>query len=112
MLADDFRFVLISDIVVVDTLLETTSTANYSKSAYKIKNAHMQNMYLLLLCPLHPWGEGGHLNLLWFPVTQMCVGIRLCQMLFTRNFLQFFVNGFQILRYGDHGQDLELINFL
>ena len=31
--------------------------------------------------------------------------------LFTCYFLQFFTNGLQILRYGDHGQDLELINF-
>ena len=33
-----------SGIVGVDKLLETTSTANYSKSAHKIKNEHMQNM--------------------------------------------------------------------
>ena len=26
---------------------------------------------------MHPWGKGGHLDLLWFPVTQMCVGIHL-----------------------------------
>ena len=42
-----------SDIIVVDKLLETTSTANYSKSAYKIKNAHMQNMSLQLLYITH-----------------------------------------------------------
>ena len=36
-----------SDIIVVDKLLETTSTANYSKSAHRIKNVHMQNMSLL-----------------------------------------------------------------
>ena len=35
--------------VVVDKLLETTSTANYSKSTHKIKNVHMQNISLLLL---------------------------------------------------------------
>ena len=29
-----------------------------------------------LLCPPRPWGEGGHLDLQWFPVAQMCVGIR------------------------------------
>ena len=28
-----------------------------------------------------------------------------------RYFLQFFANGFHILRYGDDGQDLEVINF-
>ena len=27
------------------------------------------------LCPPHPWGEEGHLDLLWFPVTQMCDGV-------------------------------------
>ena len=44
-----------SDIIVVDKFLETTSTANYSKSTHKIKNAHMQNMslLLLLLCITH-----------------------------------------------------------
>ena len=31
---------------------------------------------------------------------------------FLRYFLQFFANGFQNLRYGNHGQDLELVNFL
>ena len=25
---------------------------------------------------LCPWGEWGHLDLLWFPVTQICVGLR------------------------------------
>ena len=30
--------------------------------------------------------------------------------LFTQYFLKKIANGFQILRYGDHGQDLELIN--
>ena len=82
--------------------------------------------------PPRPWGKGGHLDLLWFPVTQMCVRDHLrpsgtnaavaqprmwhkreCgQSLFTLYFLQFFTNGFHIRRYGDHGQDLELINFL
>ena len=110
------------------------------------------------------WGEGGYLDLLWFPVTQMCVRIRqsihvcarLCLhdvsysfslmafkftdmvtmdktlnrfcyygsffkvtgghyvsklTLFTGYFQQFFANGFQVLRYGDHGPDLERINF-
>ena len=32
--------------------------------------------------------------------------------LFMLDFLQFFANGFQVLRYGDHGQDFKLINFL
>ena len=26
--------------------------------------------------PPHPWDEEGHLDLLWFPVAQMCVGVR------------------------------------
>ena len=60
-------------------------------------------------------GEGGHLDLLWFPVTQMCIGVHqslsICARLFTQYFLQFFANGVQILRYGDHLQDLELITF-
>ena len=30
--------------------------------------------------------------------------------LFMQYLLQVFANGFQILRYSDHGQDLELIN--
>ena len=38
-----------SDVIVVDKLLETTSTANYAKSTYRIKNARMQNMSLLLV---------------------------------------------------------------
>ena len=29
--------------------------------------------------PSRPWGEGGHLNLLWFPVTQMSVHVHLYQ---------------------------------
>ena len=43
-------------------------------------------------------------------VTQMLVSIRLhlCQTLFTRYLIQFFAAGFQILKYGDHGQDLHL----
>ena len=117
------------------------------------------------MSPPLPQGRGGwHLNLLLFPITQTCVGIRprLCQTLFLRDisynflpmaftfsdivtmdkilncltlhdygsmlkvtgghyvwkiifymryFLQSFTNGFQILRYGNHEQDLELINF-
>ena len=51
----------------------------------------------------HPWGEGGHLDLLWFPVTQMWVGIRPCprlyQTLFARYLLHFFADGCQILIY-------------
>ena len=38
-----------SDIIAVDKLLETTSKANYSKSAHRIRNAYMQNMSLPLL---------------------------------------------------------------
>ena len=33
--------------IAVDKHLETTSTANYSKRAYRIKNACMQNMSLI-----------------------------------------------------------------
>ena len=64
----------------------------------------------MYLSPLRLWGKGGHLNLLLFPVTQMCAGVcpHLYQTLFTQYFLQVFTNGFQIHRYGDHGQDLEL----
>ena len=36
----------------------------------------------------------------------------LCQTLFTRYFLRFFTNDFQIFRYGDHGQDFDWIIFL
>ena len=42
-----------------------------------------------------------YLDLLWFSVTQ--TGVHLCQTLFTQYFLQLFVDGFQILRYGDYG---------
>ena len=42
-----------SDIIVADKCLEITSTANYSKSAHRIKNACMQNMSLLLLYITH-----------------------------------------------------------
>ena len=169
---------------------------------------HKHPWKLLELCPSRPWDEGGHLDLLWFPITQMCVGVSVCVCarlclcdisyrflpmafkftnmvtmdkilnwlqfhaghwasflskltlfthisysvspmaikfsnavtmdktlnwltfrnygsifqvtggyyvlkltLFTQYFLQFFASDFQILRYGDHGQDLELINF-
>ena len=64
------------------------------------------------MSPPHPWGEGGHVDLLWFPVTQMCVSVRVCATLFTCYFPQFITNDFQILRYGAHGQDLELIKVL
>ena len=42
----------------------------------------------------------------------VCIRPRLCQTLFTRYFLQSFANDFQIFRYRDHVQDLELNNFL
>ena len=42
-----------SDIIVVDKLLETTTTAKYSNSTHRIKNACMQNMPLLLLYIAH-----------------------------------------------------------
>ena len=35
----------------------------------------------------------------------------LCQSLLTRYFLQFVADSFQILRYSDHGQDLNLLTF-
>ena len=38
-----------SDIIIVDKLVETTSTTNYSKSTHRIKNTRMQNISLLLL---------------------------------------------------------------
>ena len=46
-----------------------------------------------------PLGQEEHLDLLWFPINKMHVGICpcLCRTLFTQYFLQFFVNGFQIL---------------
>ena len=47
-----------------------------------------------------------HTNVCWHPVHP-----RLCQSLFMQYFLQFFAHGFQILRYGGHGHNLELINF-
>ena len=66
--------------------------------------------------PPRPQGKKGHLDLLWLPVIQMCVGVRvrLCRTLFMQYifpsvFHQY--NDFQIFRYGDHGQNLELINF-
>ena len=37
---------------------------------------------LVVMSP-HPWGEGGHIDLLWFPVTQMCV--RVCARLYLRD---------------------------
>ena len=50
------------DTVAVDKLLETSSTANYSKRAHRIKNAHMDNMdnmslLLLLLYITHLHGH-------------------------------------------------------
>ena len=48
-----FRNELKSDIIVIDKRLETTSTANYSKSKHRTKNACMQNRSLLLLYITH-----------------------------------------------------------
>ena len=45
-------------------------------------------VYLLIMSPPPPPRGGGHLDLLWFPVTQMCVGI--CAILCLRNISQFF----------------------
>ena len=42
-----------SNTVVGDKLLETASTVNYSRSAHITKNAHMQNMSLLLIYITH-----------------------------------------------------------
>ena len=36
-----------SNIIIVDKFWETTATANYSKSAHRIKNGRLQNMSLL-----------------------------------------------------------------
>ena len=89
--------------------------------AWCIQSRNWPCQYLFIfMSPLHPWGEGGHLDLLWFPVTQMCFSVHprprpclhLYQTLFTQYFLQYITNGFQILRYCDHRQDLELNNFL
>ena len=71
--------------------------------------------------PSCPWGEGGYLDLLHGFPSPKCVvshhpfvavrpAVHLCQTLFMWYFLEFFANGFQILWYGDHGLDLELIN--
>ena len=35
--------------IVVDNLFETTSTENYSKSTYRIKDVRMQNMLFFVL---------------------------------------------------------------
>ena len=32
----------------------------------------------ITMSPCCPWGEGGHLDLLWFLITQMCVCVRPC----------------------------------
>ena len=75
-----------------------------------------RTIFVSIILSPRPWGEGGHLDLLLFPITQMCVGVRPCpsvpDFVYTRYFLQFFTNGFQFLKYGDHGQDLESINVL
>ena len=68
----------------------------------------------LIMFPLpNGAGGGGHLDLLWFPVTWMRVGvhpsvrIHLCQIKCLRIIsYSSFADGFQILRYGDHRQDL------
>ena len=49
----------------------------------------------IIMSPPRPWGEGGHLDLLWFPHPNVCcpsasVCVHLCQTLFTQYFLQFF----------------------
>ena len=37
---------------------------------YRQFNTPKLNFYV----PPRPWGEWGHLDLLWFPITQICVG--------------------------------------
>ena len=91
---------------IFSTLWRRTLKVKKSKRLKYIYHCYFHRSYYV--------GKGGHLDLLWLPVTQMCVCVRpcLCQSLFAQYFLQFFANGFQILKYGDHGKDLELINFL
>ena len=74
------------------------------------------------LCSPRPWCKGGHLDLLRFPVTQMCVCVRwhlssrlrqsvpdFVDAIFPTVFCQWLSNS-QIW-HGDHGLDLELMNF-
>ena len=65
---------------------------------------------LVIMTPT--WGERGHLDLLRFPRHRnvsrhppVCASLCLSDIWYS-----FFADGFQILRYGDYGQDLELIN--
>ena len=66
----------------------------------------------------------GNLDLLWFPVIHICVAVHPHQSmhraihvhprpsvpdLIYAIFPTVFTSGFQIVRYGDHGQDLEMI---
>ena len=49
------------------------------RSTPTIRQTATNDSITWLLCPprpSRPWGEGGHLDLLWFPVTQMCVSVR------------------------------------
>ena len=59
-------------------------------------------------------GLGGASRFLWFPHhpnVSHRLHPHLCQTLFMQYFLWDFTDSFQILRYGDHRQDFESINF-
>ena len=80
--------------------------------------AYWQWEWKVIMSPL-PLAQGGtsrftvvshRPNVCWRP--SVCIRPRLCHTLFTQYFLQFFTSDFQIFRYGDHGQDRELIHFL
>ena len=110
--------------VVIHCKAQHSNKVSFLMSSFYLELFVNENGVYCKLCPPPrplPLGEGGYLDLLWFPITQMCVSVCqsirphpsacvLCQTLFTRYFLQFFTNGFQIHRYADHGQDLELIS--
>ena len=74
--------------------------------AVRMFHSNVNPWHINFMSPPCPWGEGGHLDLLWFPVTQMCVGVHVCARLCLRSISY---GDFQMLRYGDHGQGLELI---
>ena len=61
--------------------------------------------------PLGWWGPSRFTVVSRHPNVFLRSHLHLCQTLFMQYFLQFSANCFQILRYDDHGKDLELINF-
>ena len=74
---------------------------------------------VVFMFPPQPVGRGGtsrftvvsrHPNLSrrLHPSASIRVRPHLCQTLFMRYFLQVFDDDFKILRFGDHGKDLEL----